>query len=1064
MSLGDPSAPGPRSVRFGDCELEPATRELTRGGRPVHLQPKVFDVLLYLVDRRDRVVTKDELLSELWPDEVVGETSLTFAVKSVRRAIGDDGATQSMLRTVHGRGYRFVAAVEFGGGSDIDPTPDARGDSRGDQAAPRTASASLSLPGARDRILLQPAPTGFVGRRAEREVLDAEFERATAGQTRTVFVLGEPGVGKTRLAAEFAAAAEAAGADVLVGRCSEGSPPAFWPWTQVVRAHSLVHGEESTRRVAGDGAADLARLFPALLAGAEDSRRQAGAAVFADDSGHERLRLFDSLVAFLREAARERPVVVVLDDLHWADASSLMVLRHLVREVLDAPLLVVGTYRHQEVAPGDPLSELLGWLHRTKRSQRLRLRGLADDDVAAMVRDLAGTEPRDSLVVALGRATDGNPFFVEEFCRDLVHRGALADASGGDRLPIPEEVRELLLRRVLRLGDETRDVLTMAAVLGREFRYEDLVGAAPVDRATVDRALRVAESSGLVHVEPDGDGVFAFSHALVSEVLKESMPRVALAALHRRAGEVLEARGGVDTAERVAALAHHFGAAVVVGEGARALRYAAQLGHLLAANFAYEDAAAQFLRAAELARAGACGDEERFEILLALARARWRAGEEDGARGMVLEAARIARDLGSVEMLAKAALRSAALFPVTPLESLALLEEALAGLRASPEADPRLLSRVLSALASGLYTRPGDVDRREALMDEATDLARRSGDLRALLQVLRAGHVALWRPHHLERRLRLAREHVEVAEALGDKVEMAAARSWYVPALVESGDLDEVDVHVERIDEEAAATRMQVYRANALSFRAMRALSRGRFDEVEHLAQRSYEIARRYNETTASMTLWSQVYYLRREQGRLAEIEAGIHLFAAQAPQVPWDWLVLHLLAEDGREADARALLDTLKGRGLRDSLPPDAHIVSSSAMFGMGEAAWRLRDADLALASLPFLQELGARWVTVGLGGVCLGAASHAAGLALAALGRTGEAVAALERAEHEHRRAGVPVPLLRTRTELAGVLLAAGDRALRRRGSGLLAAVEPDARKLGLVHLLSLAEAAGA
>ena len=1068
-----------RIVEFGDCTLDVAARELVRGGQRVSLQPKAFDVLVYLVSERDRVVTKDELLERLWPGEVVSESSLTFSIKAVRRAVGDDGASQRILKTSHGRGYRFVADVREAGVSPSADEAAATAGRSGDTTAATIpeddrAASDVRRPGersearrpiqARDRILLQTAATSFVGREDERRHLDGELARARSGETRTVFVLGDPGVGKTRLVAELAANAEAAGDTVLVGRCYEGTPPAFWPWVQVVRSFVEQQGRDAARAVAGDSLPDIARLVPGLLDAEEEARlvRTPGEA----EAEHARLRLFDSLVGFLREASRTRPVVVVLDDLHWADASSLLLLRHLVRELLDSRLLVLGTYRHVEVKRGGALSELLGWLHRTKRSMRLRLHGLTDEEVAVLVRDLAGAEPSGELVSALGRVTDGNPFFVEEFCRDLVDRGAFeGDAAlTADCIRIPEEVRDVLLQRVARLGDAAKDILAVAAVLGREFRYDDLLAAAGGGEGAVVAALEAAEASGLVQSEPGSPGNFVFVHALVSEVLYNGLGSLRRAQLHRSVGTVIEARSGGDPLLRAAELAHHFSGAVAVGEAAKAFACERAAGDLYVERFAYEDAAVHYERALRLARDGACDEDARFELLLAMSRATFRHGEDARSREILLEAVVMARASGSPIRLARAALRTATLFPVTPRERVALLEEALAGLRALIEVDPRLLAGVLSALASGLYGKADAVDRREALVDEALEMARSSGDRRTILHVLTASQVALWRPGYLDRRLALSREHVDVAEQGSDLVERASARTWYIPALLEKGSVAEADRQIELIDREAAESRMLVYRANALSFRAMRALTRGAFDEVEFLAQRSYELARRYNETTASMTLWSQLYYTRREQGRLAEIEAGIHLFAQQVTQVSWDWLLLHLYCEDERSEDALPMLERVVESGLDEGMPGDSHIVFAAALFGMSEAVWRLKHAEGATLLLPHLERYRDQWVTVGLGGVCLGSVAYCHGLALATLGRREEAVAALEHAEREHEREGLLLPLLRTRAELGSVLLAARSGDSRRRARELLASTAAEARRLGLVQLQRVIEGAGA
>jgi DNA-binding winged helix-turn-helix (wHTH) protein/tetratricopeptide (TPR) repeat protein len=1054
--MATPTTSTPRTgvVEFEDCILDVSARELRRVGTPVALQPKAFDVLVHLLEARDRVVSKDELLDTLWPGEAVSESSLTFSIRAIRRAVGDDGNAQRVLKTVHGRGYRFIAVVHEGGLRNV-----ARGNGVSTLASPPVPPP----PPARDRVLLHSPAAGFVGRVDELQQLQSERSRAATGETRTVFVLGDPGVGKTRLVAELAAAAEADGDAVLLGRCYEGSPPAFWPWVQVVRAYLQQYGREAARRAAGPGLADIGRLVPGLLLH-PDEEAQAQRSLSESEAEHARLRLFDSIIAFLGEAARERPVVIVLDDLHWADASSLLLLRHLVRVVADSRLLVLGTYRHMEVPAGGPLAELIGWMQRTRKSVRVRLQGLVDEDVAALVREIAGTDPSARLVAALGRATDGNPFFVEEYCRDLADRGLFAAGSDPELAleRIPEEVRDVLLQRVGRQDEDVREVLCAASVVGREFRCQDLLPNVASGESAAYDALARAEESGLIRSKPEKPGTFVFAHALVSEVLYQGMTTLRRAQLHRGVGLALEAREGGDPLLRAAGLAHHFSQAAALGDGARALRYELEAGDLNFERFAYDDAAAHYERALELARGGATDARGVFEVLVSLSRAGNRSGRHARAHQAINEAVALARESGSASDFARAALRMPPVFPVTPRERIDVLEEAIVGLRAEAARDPHLFASLLAALAHNLYGEGDAVERREQLVDEALGIARSLDDRRTLLRVLSASQVALWNPRYLSRRLALSAEHVALVADSADPVERAIARNWVVPALMESADVAEADRQVDLFERDAVESRIPVYMGNALSYRAMRALLAGAFEDVEFLARRAYELVRTYNETSASMTLWSQLYYLRREQGRLAEIEPGLQLFAQQVPEVSWDWLLLHLYSEDERLDEARPLLTRMAATDFREGLPPESHIVAYVALIAITEVIWRLRDREAAAKILARVEPYRHQWILIGLGGVCLGSVAYSLGLLYATLGRTEEAIAALEEAEVEHARNGVLLPLLRTRTELGSFLIGTRDSVSRRRGRRLLEETGAEARRLGLVQLLRVIESA--
>ncbi|HYC54906.1 MAG TPA: AAA family ATPase [Candidatus Binatia bacterium] len=1037
----DRTATSAASLRFANCVLDVPTRELRVGGAAVSLQPKAYDVLVYLARNRDRVVSKNELFDQLWPDEVVSESALSFSIKAIRKAVGDDGTSQQVIRTMHGRGYRFVAECLGDPAAAAAPaTPALR------QSGNPTRAGS-----AWNRVQLQPAAARFVGRAAELDTLRGELETSRQSQTRTVFVLGDPGVGKTRLSAELAAEAEASGSTVLVGRCYEGSPPAFWPWVQVVRSYVEQRGVAAARAAAGQGCADIARLVPALL---DREDPDAVPALSETEVEHVRLRLFDSIVTFLRAIARERSTVVVLDDLHWADASSLLLLSHLVRELLDSPLLVLGTYRHIEVEPGGALSSLLAWLHRTRRSVRVRLHGLSQDEVGALVRELAGSEPDAELLSSFGRVTDGNPFFVEEFWRELAETREVARPAGPDGLRVPSEVHDVLLARVQRLGDGAHGVLTVASVLGREFEYGVLERCCDLPAQELLGVLEKAERAGIVHAKPDAPGSYVFAHALVNEVLYRDIGGLRRAGLHQRAGRALEQRSGGDELHRISELAHHFHEAAVLGDIAKAIQYETEAANLCMRQLAYEDATAHFERACQIAHSGSYDASKRFELLLGLARAAVRAGDDERSRAAIFDAVDIARSNGSARDLARAALRLATMYPATGGEVVALLEEAVSGLRRA-NADPALLARLLSALAAALYSSPGMADRRDDLADEALALARASGDRFVLLRVLAGSQVAQWRPSYLARRLELGREHVAVAEQGEDVIARVSARTWYIPALVQKGEIAEADRQIDLIEREAAASRLPAYRANALSFRSMRALLDCAWEDVEFLAKSAYEMSHRANPTSASMTLWSQLYYTRREQGRLAEIEAGIHMFSAQVTQISWDWLLCHLWCEDDRHDEAAAMLDKLMNAGFQEGLPPESHIVHFAALHGVAEVAAHTGNAEAARLLRPRLEPYAGQWVVVGLAGVCLGAVEHLLGMLAATAGDVDEGIALLEQAERIHRQAGVRLPLIRTRTELGSVLVRRGRSAQSRRGAAMLQQTWKEARDAGLVKV---------
>jgi predicted ATPase len=405
--------------------------------------------------------------------------------------------------------------------------------------------------------------TPFVGREGELVALAADLDTAVAGRGGVVLLGGEPGIGKTRLAEELATQATSRGALVLWGRCWEGAP-AFWPWVQVVRGYVEEAGDQAVlRREMGAGAADIAQIVPAVLECLLDLPAPPPVEPEA-----ARFRLFDSL-AGLRAAAARRPLLLVLDDLHWADAPSLALLRFVGREVEGAGLLVVGIYRHTEVDAGHMLVGTLADLTRGQHHRRLLLGGLDQQEVASFLALVAEVEPSPAMAAAVHQQTDGNPFFVTEVVRLLASQGRLDVTEAGSPVlaaGLPEGVRAVVAERLGRLSDGCRQVLEVAAVLGRDFQLRVLQPAAGLDPGRLLELLEEAEAARVVGVVPGGLGRWRFAHALVREVLYEGLPAARRVRLHGRVGEALEAVYVADPGPHLAELAHHFVAAAPGGE------------------------------------------------------------------------------------------------------------------------------------------------------------------------------------------------------------------------------------------------------------------------------------------------------------------------------------------------------------------------------------------------------------------------------------------------------------------------------------------------------------------
>ena len=451
--------------------------------------------------------------------------------------------------------------------------------------------------------------SAFVAREQELGVLRDAWDETRAGSRRLVFVSGEPGIGKTRLAKEFAGAAHGAGT-VLYAACQEEALVSYQPFVEALRGAGL----DWARVARMPGASELARVIPELP-------RQSAAP--PGDAELRRYLLFEAMSSLLDEVASQAPLALVIDDLHWADRATLHLLRHVVRAPGEAPLLIVGTYRDAELRPSHPLAGLLADLRRDRLVQRIALEGLRERDVGALIAAHAGHAAPPSLVGTVHEHTDGNPFFVEEVLRHLIETGIVFERGGRwtsaltpDEIGVPEGVQEVLARRLARLSDSCRRVLAAAAVLGRECSFDVLSATVALEDDELIAALEDARDAQLVvEIERSDGPAYGFTHALVRQTLYRGLSAPRRQRLHAEAAAAIERLHG---GSQVAALAFHHRRAGSAGDAAKAIDCSLQAAAEAAAAFAWEEAAAHWDGAvAVMTRAGA-RERERADLLVAL--------------------------------------------------------------------------------------------------------------------------------------------------------------------------------------------------------------------------------------------------------------------------------------------------------------------------------------------------------------------------------------------------------------------------------------------------------------
>jgi tetratricopeptide (TPR) repeat protein len=438
----------------------------------------------------------------------------------------------------------------------------------------------------------------FVGREREMRELRAGLDDAVAGSGRLMLLVGEPGVGKTRTAEELIIYARLRGARVLVGRCYEGEgAPAYWPWVQIIRSYVQSRDPAQLRAEMSDGAPDVAQVVSDVRQRLPDLPAQPP---LEGEKG--RFRLFDSITTWLKKAGQEQPLVLIIEDLHWADTPSLLLLQFLTRELKQSRLLLLGTYRDVELARQHPLAQVLGELAREPLSQRILLRGLGEPDVARFLEITLGVTPPHALVAAVYRETEGNPFFVMEVVRLLLtderfqHLGAITDWS----IPIPQGVRQVIGRRLDRLSPECNRVLTIASVVGREFSLHILERVADLSGHSLLETLEEAVAARVIVEMPHAIGGYTFAHALIRETLYDELSASRRVRLHRQVGEVLERLHDSNLEPHLAELAHHYYQAAPGGDVEKAQDYTIRAGDWAVKRLAYEEGAKHYEHALQI--------------------------------------------------------------------------------------------------------------------------------------------------------------------------------------------------------------------------------------------------------------------------------------------------------------------------------------------------------------------------------------------------------------------------------------------------------------------------------
>ncbi len=877
------------------------------------------------------------------------------------------------------------------------------------------------------------------------------------GEGRRVVLLGgEPGSGKSRLVREFAAEAAGDGALVLYGACDSEVRTPFGPIVEALDQLVRVTETDELREALGAGGGELTRLLPSLGA-----RLDGLAPAVEADPDTERHRLHTAVADLLTGVTRRRPALLVLEDAHWADAPTLLLLRHLAR-VGNARALLLATFRDTDADKPDTLSETLADLRRYDVA-RLRLAGLSGEDVAEFVRLAGGGEPGSEpreLTRAIRDLTEGNPFLVCELWRALVETGAVELEDGEIRvtrspaeLGSPESVREVVSQRLSRLAPRTTDLLEVAATAGAEFDLEIVRRATAFEEPELLAALDEAVGSGMIEELAARRLAWRFTHELVRRALYDRLSGIRRAELHLRVGEALES-ADAPSGRALADLARHFAAAAPFGEAGRAVEYNLLAARAAAAALAFEEAAERLRTALGL---GIDSPVERAAILLELGQATHRAGKALDAIAAFRAAADVARELGDAGLLARAAIgyEDACWRPgIFDRGADELLEEAAAELG---EEDSELRVGLLSGLARALDFQ-GKRERAAVVRTSAISMARRLGDQAGLATVLMRSYWSRGTTP-LEEILAMLTEARTLAEELGNTEIYVEAMSWCIPAFVALGDMQSANREVAVLREHAERTAQPFMIHVAEHYAAALALCDGRLEESEILAERSHERSRLLTGRDASGIHGIQMFSVWRERGRLAELAPVVRILAGQASREgPWRPGLAALLAELGMETEARRELS----RAVADGLEPFRASLWVAALAYLADAASALGDEKVAALLYPELEPLAGSNVMIGHLVSCYGAADRYLGMLAATLGEWERAEAHFERGMKLNRQMGADTWLAHTAYEY-GRLIVSRDRGDGQKAELLLGEASRLAERIGMPGLLSRLRALG-
>jgi tetratricopeptide (TPR) repeat protein len=875
----------------------------------------------------------------------------------------------------------------------------------------------------------------------------AVLDDVSAGAARTLFVVGEPGVGKTRLAAAVAVEAWGRGFTVAHGQCEEGLAAPYQPVVEAFGPWLADCPDAALARVVGPEGAELVRLWPQL-------QSRLGAGPSGGDPDTQRWRLFQAVTGLVSGIAAERPLMMVVDDLQWAEPSTILLLAHLLRHAT-ARTALVATLRHTETG-GNP-SGLLGDIGGERTIDVLDLAGFDVDEVSEFVAVRANDQPPHELCEGLRRQTGGNPFFLGAVLDHGDDEVRLRRPDGGwiaaddlARVHVPRQVRDVITRRLSRLTPTARSMLEVAAVAGHGFTAATVRGVLGIGLDNGVDALDEAIAAALIREEDAGRLVFA--HALVRYAVLEGLSRTRRARLHWRVGEQLE-RDHADGLSPAGEIAYHYASGAAIGDAATVVRTAVAAGEEALERAAFEEAADQFRAALATLERMRNDPDLRYRVLVSLGQALNAIADADDAAGVWLEAADVARRANDPDRLFEAVLGYGYALRITDrTEIIGLLDDVieLVGPDDSPLRAKALGWRAMPIVRGNILgTRHWDIN----MANDAVAMARRTGDPDAIASTLRSHLSVVAQGPDAAGMLQDAQELLDLFPVLHGPISGDDATVWrdLTRAFLRHGRRTEAERHLATANDVAERSGQRLAVSTAKILRAALATASGEFAESKRLAAEAAALAGHV--PLGQLIYAAQILASRMEQGRLHDVIAGLRGLDAVGVDLPaWHVMLVGAIADAGHDAEAAAELARVVDADL-SGYPHD--FTTPLALRYLSEVCRQVDDSRLAARLLPHALPWAGQILLVSAGTSIEGAADRCIGHLLAALGRLDDADDAYTSAAGLERRAGFPPLVARTEYWHARALIERDAPGDHERAGVLLDGVIEVTHRLGMLLL---------